>query len=192
MQQTTRLQALCCECGDLRWVDRRYACRFETADVNRAGDHGSDPRGWRMTRTLKCSTCMTKTRHALIRADDDSRDRDAAEVTDHEPRRTVVRPRVANDDGSGYLIVDRLQSAKAVREGRHPGVSRYLAAFDAAGREIATAFEYPDYWHIDVEYHAITLAGMDWNNRIFGGFRVKSEEVAYDWLRLFAALAVTR
>lgn len=66
MHEITRVRALCCECGNLRDVSARYAGRFEPADTARSTDDGNDPRGWRMTRTLKCSVCKAATVHALL------------------------------------------------------------------------------------------------------------------------------
>jgi hypothetical protein len=75
----THVRALCCDCGNLRYVSARYAGRREPSDTNRSRDDGSDPRGWRMTRTLKASTV-----HALLR-DDLQHCRDVAEDREHRP-----------------------------------------------------------------------------------------------------------
>ena len=77
-----RIRALCCECGNLRTVSGNYSLPH---DANRT--HESDPgdhRGWRVTGTLKCAVCVTKTRHALLRDDDKPEHRDYAELRDRE------------------------------------------------------------------------------------------------------------
>jgi hypothetical protein len=77
-----RIRALCCECANLRTVSGNYSLPH---DANRT--HESDPgdhRGWRVTGTLKCAVCMTKTRHALLRDDDKPEHRDFAELREHE------------------------------------------------------------------------------------------------------------
>ncbi len=71
MQDTTRIRALCCECGNLRTVAANHR---GPRDANRTDETSDrDGRGWRCTVTLKCSACGTKTRHALLRGDDDPR-----------------------------------------------------------------------------------------------------------------------
>ncbi len=57
------INALCCNCGNLRTVSANYY--FGPNDENRGGALFTDPRGWRNTGTLKCSQCRTRTRHAL-------------------------------------------------------------------------------------------------------------------------------
>ena len=64
---STRRQALCCECGQLRTFSPNYS--FSHDDKNRGGGLFTDPRGWQATGTLKCSHCETRTRHALMDAD---------------------------------------------------------------------------------------------------------------------------
>lgn len=64
--------ALCCECGHARTVKNTYW--FSYKDENRSCDTMDHPLGWRVTGTLKCSNCGTKTRHALLREDDKYRD----------------------------------------------------------------------------------------------------------------------
>lgn len=60
------LDALCCECGNLRTVGRNY---YTPRDENSGGGLFSDPRGWFDTGTLKCSNCRRSTRHALLAKD---------------------------------------------------------------------------------------------------------------------------
>jgi hypothetical protein len=78
MQEITRVRALCCECGNLRTVSANYG---PPRDGNHSVEGCADPRGWRVTGTLKCSICKVKTRHALLR-DGDKR-RDSAEPPEH-------------------------------------------------------------------------------------------------------------
>jgi hypothetical protein len=76
--RNTRVRALCCECGNLRTVSANHS---PPRDENRTADARDEPRGWRMTGTLKCRVCRTRTRHALLR--DDTPDyRDSAEERD--------------------------------------------------------------------------------------------------------------
>jgi hypothetical protein len=87
MKKVTRppTRALCCECGNLRTVGADY---WPPKDGNRTREEGfGDHRGWRWTGTLKCSVCMIKTRHALLR--DGSEYRDSAEKWDYEQARRV-------------------------------------------------------------------------------------------------------
>jgi hypothetical protein len=181
MSETTRIRALCCECGNLRTVATNYN---PPCDANRIDECEPNERGWRLTCTLKCSICATKTRHALLRDYDDYRD--FAELSEHQ-RHAVIRA-AGNANTPSYRIIDRMRSLEAVRSGRRPGASRVLKAIDASGNEIASAFEYSDYWHIDVEHHTIKTAGIDTFN-ISHGFCVRSEDEAYDWLQLFGELA---
>lgn len=58
-------------------------------DDNYSGECDDNPRGWRVTGTLKCSLCKTKTRHALLRRDEDEF-RDWAELPLDERRRRIV------------------------------------------------------------------------------------------------------
>jgi hypothetical protein len=81
-----RERALCCECGNLRTVAANYN---PPRDANRTMEW-VDPRGWRMTGTLKCPICATRTRHALLRDTDEPQLRDYAELRDHA-RHTQLR-----------------------------------------------------------------------------------------------------
>jgi hypothetical protein len=185
---TARIRALCCECGNLRTVTANYKL---PRDNNRSIECGDDPRGWRVTGTLKCAVCKAKTRHALLR-DACGEYRDFAELPEHERYRAVIGQRVA-ESAPGYRIIERRRSAEPVRAGRHPGTVRELIVLNASGYEIASAFEYPHYWQIDVENHTIEIASMNpaWKNAggLLRGFCVESEDAAYDWLKLFDALA---
>jgi hypothetical protein len=184
MPKTTppTMRALCCECGQLRTVANMGEIEWD----DNLTDDGGDPRGWRMTATLECGVCGRWTRHAFLLPDDDAQD--DAELREYEHR--AVEQRVAeNADTPSFRIVDCRRSAEAVRAGRHPGTSRYLAAIDASGNQIATAFEYPDCWQIDAETHLIKMAGLGLlDNQVMHGFLVRSEAEAYDWLRLLGAL----
>lgn len=63
---STSLQALCCECGNMRTVSSNFS--FSRADANHSSDAQlDDPRGWRCTGTLNCDRCGQPTRHALLR-----------------------------------------------------------------------------------------------------------------------------
>jgi hypothetical protein len=73
---TTWSSALCCECGHLRTVSTKYTCRL---DSNKTYDDGCDPRGWRVTGTLRCEVCKKSTCHARLRDDADPFFRDIAE-----------------------------------------------------------------------------------------------------------------
>lgn len=125
---------------------------------------------------------MARTRHALLRDDSDPQYRDSAELTEPELHAVIKQQVTENADVPGYQIVERQRSTEAVWAGRHPGTSRLLAAIGVSGKEIARAFEYPDYWQIDVENHTIKIAGMDWRSGVIDGFCVRSENEAYDWL----------
>ena len=177
-----RERALCCECGNLRTV----AANFNPLlDANRTCDDGDDQRGWRMTCTLKCPVCKTKTRHALLRAADKKQHRDFAELRESERRAVILQPGAENTNTPSYRIIEHRGAT-----GRHPRSSRSLTAIDAtSGVSMISASEYPEYWKIDVEHHTIKMAGMDFLSRVLDGFCVRSEDAAYDWLRLFGALA---
>jgi hypothetical protein len=122
------------------------------------------------------------TRHAILR---DDAARDEAELREYEEApmmleiaatiRAVEPQRAAeNADTPSFRIVDHRRSAEAVRAGRHPGTSRELIAIDAVGNAIAVAFEYPDCWQVDVEYHLIKMAGLGLGHQMVHGFRVRS------------------
>ena len=72
---STRQQALCCQCGQLRTVSPNY---YRIDDQNRGGGLFTDPRGWFDTRTLKCGHCQAHTRHAML-SEPDKVSRDIAE-----------------------------------------------------------------------------------------------------------------
>lgn len=61
------VNALCCECGQLRTVSADYS-RYR--DPNHADSDQGRTGGWRLTQTLKCSACGDRTRHALLRRHD--------------------------------------------------------------------------------------------------------------------------
>ncbi|MDX1878214.1 hypothetical protein SBE55_10330 [Mycolicibacterium sp. 141076] len=58
------VQALCCECGQLRTVSAGYYTSYK--DPNSSAGGFEDKRGWRRTCTLKCAQCGKSTRHALV------------------------------------------------------------------------------------------------------------------------------
>jgi hypothetical protein len=90
---TNRVRALCCECANLRTVSANYSLPH---DANRSYERDpDDKRGWRVTGTLKCAVCVTKTRHALLRDDDKPEHRDFAELEEHE-RHAVIGRRAAS------------------------------------------------------------------------------------------------
>jgi hypothetical protein len=84
MNESTRVRALCCECGNLRTVSAKY--KAPRSDDNRSLECYDDPRGWRVTCTLKCSVCGTKTRHAMLRDACTVLHRDHAEMREAEMR----------------------------------------------------------------------------------------------------------
>ncbi|UUO03849.1 hypothetical protein M4D79_14105 [Mycolicibacterium novocastrense] len=169
------VRALCCDCGNLRTVKATHKHRGYVADA------GRDPRGWRMLGLLKCTACRKVTRHALLR-DDRPECRD---VVEREERRTTI------ESEPRWRITAVQRSAEAVRAGRHPGSRRVLTAIDSHGNAIASAFQFPDRWHIDLENYGIRLAGMNpLSANLLRGFCVTSEDEAHDWLHLFAALTM--
>jgi hypothetical protein len=87
MNESTRVRALCCECGNLRTVAANYR---PPRDANNTDEADIHQRGWRCTATLKCAICTTKTRHALLRDDDEPQFRDYAELQQHE-RHALIR-----------------------------------------------------------------------------------------------------
>jgi hypothetical protein len=204
MSEITRVRALCCECGNPRTVSANYKRRN---DGNQSGECDDDPRGWRLTCTLKCSVCGARTRHAMLR---DDAHRDFAELRKDE-RHAAIRRDVANNAEQqvnrvhdenvisatppgyrlveykpGYRILEYRRSAEATKHGRHPGVSRELAVVGDSGNWIATAWEYRDHWMIDVEDHALRIGGA----RTLGLLHsyVRREDDAVDWLRWFGTL----
>lgn len=93
---------------------------------------------------------------------------------------------------SAVQILDCLRSADAVRSGRHPGAERELIAVDDAGRVLVTAFQFDRFWHIDIESASFKLLGLkQLGSEVIGGFRVRSEDEAVDWLD-FLGRAVSR
>lgn len=67
-----------------------------------------------------------------------------------------------------------------------------LWAVDNEGRALVSAFEFDDFWQIDIEYRALQLVGIKpLASETHGGFRVRSEEQAVSWLE-FISRAVTR
>jgi hypothetical protein len=79
LRRTSRVRALCCECGNLRTTSA--GCRRN--DDNLTHDDNRHPQAWRCTGTLKCSACKTATRHAVLRDSDEPRFRDIAETRMH-------------------------------------------------------------------------------------------------------------
>lgn len=77
--RTSRIRALCCQCGNLRTASYGYSRN----DNNYTGDDNRHPQGWRCTQTLKCSACKTATRHAVLRDSCEPRFRDIAETRMH-------------------------------------------------------------------------------------------------------------
>jgi hypothetical protein len=166
-------------------VAASYRWRYD--DPESSYDDDRDSRGWRLTRTMRCSACKAMTRHAILR-DDDARDEAELREYEQSPVMLDIAAVIRAVDTPSFRIVDHRRSAEAVRAGRHPGTSRELVAIDAVGNAIAVAFEYPDCWQVDVEYPLIKMVGLGPLNKVSGGFRVRSEAEAYDWLRLFGAL----
>jgi hypothetical protein len=85
-----RVRALCCECANLRTVSGNYSLPND-GNLTYEYDYGDHP-GWRLTGTLKCSICRTKTRHAILRDHDEYRD--FAELEKRE-RHAVIGGRAA-------------------------------------------------------------------------------------------------
>jgi hypothetical protein len=79
LRRTSRIRALCCECGNLRTTSAGYGRN----DDNRTFDDNCHPLAWRCTGTLKCSACKTATRHAVLRDSDEPRFRGIAETRMH-------------------------------------------------------------------------------------------------------------
>lgn len=93
---------------------------------------------------------------------------------------------------SHVRVLDQYRSAEAVKEGRHGGSERVLTAVDDHGRALVTAFQFDNCWHIDIESQAFKALGLkQLGSEVIGGFRVRSEAEAVDWLE-FLARAVTR
>lgn len=65
--QPTRLNALCCICGNHRTVSSNHytSCKDPNSNYN----EGNRAKGWKTTRTLKCDECGNGTRHAIIEDD---------------------------------------------------------------------------------------------------------------------------
>ncbi len=126
-----QLQALCCECGQLRTVKSNYS--FGDKDDNRSWDTLDHPQGWRVTGTLKCSECGARTRHALLRENNDYRD-------SAEHRQLVAlgvdKPRDQYED------VDRLRAEYQAQLPRNPKlnhrywISEAEKAWDAGARTV--------------------------------------------------------
>ncbi|WP_324666437.1 putative PhiRv2 prophage protease [Mycobacterium canetti] len=112
MNTTDRVRALCCQCGTTRTFSPRYSFPW---DANYSRDAGPDrePHGWRMTGTLKCSTCRARTRHAVLR-DDQPGHRDHAETVDRE--QSVVAHALAAID---HLESQQRLSRREAADWRH-------------------------------------------------------------------------
>lgn len=180
-----RNRALCCVCGTLRTVSARYSPRLDENHTFDDGDRDQPGRFWRMTCTLKCATCGHSARHALLRDDVAPAYRDGAEARQQRPERLVVQ------SAPGYRVTREKRPAEAVRAGRHPGSEYTLTAVNTtSGRCFATAFQFPDFWLIDVEFDTIKLAGLSpLAVEINRGFRVRTEQEAREWMQLFGTLA---
>jgi hypothetical protein len=100
LRRALRIRALCCECGNLRYVSASY----RRQDDNRSADDNLHPQGWRCTTTLKCSACKTAMRHAVLRDDDSDRPefRDIAETRMHLAPGTGLPPMLY-----GFLMDER-------------------------------------------------------------------------------------
>ncbi|MGJ6124907.1 DUF6315 family protein [Mycolicibacterium sp. Y3] len=68
-RRPVQVQALCCTCGNLRTVSANYYA--STQDPNGAYSEQGKVEGWRETKSLKCAACGERTRHAVLRADED-------------------------------------------------------------------------------------------------------------------------
>jgi hypothetical protein len=88
LRRASRGRALCCECGNLRYVSDGY----RRCDDNYTLDDNRHPLGWRCTVTPKCSACLTPTRHAVLRDNCEPRFRDIAETRMHLEPGTGVPP----------------------------------------------------------------------------------------------------
>lgn len=62
-------KALCCQCGHQRTVSANHFTSMKDPNAP-YGDQGKSL-GWRSTRTLKCEACGERTRHAVLRGDDE-------------------------------------------------------------------------------------------------------------------------
>ncbi|MGA8332960.1 MAG: DUF6315 family protein [Mycobacterium sp.] len=159
MEEITRVRALCCECGNLRTVSAHHRSR---KDDNRSGECDDDPRGWRVTGTLKCSVCGGKTRHALLR-DDDPEFRDIAELGRHEQQLAIA---------AAALPPDPSLPAGAVRwecwedfDGRHGWhVVLFRRVVTDRVRVLLTATQYADGSLGEVEINAYGLEDGGLNN----------------------------
>lgn len=67
-QTEPRVNALCCTCGNLRTVSRNHCGAYN--DPNNSNLLPVRDKGWRSTKTLKCSACGEQTRHAILRPSD--------------------------------------------------------------------------------------------------------------------------
>lgn len=117
-EQSDRLTALCCQCGRVRTVSKRYNgprsryAAWETGaewaqrrmlELQRQGLYVEHQPGWRCLLELKCETCKVRTAHAFIRED---QYRDTAEREDRKvdkARRRVAR-RLAGLEGDGAQL----------------------------------------------------------------------------------------
>jgi hypothetical protein len=108
---------------------------------------------------------------------------------DAHRHRDVTGQRDLNQDFA-YRVLDKQRDPDAVAEGRHPGVERELMVVDMACRRVLfTAFQYPDYWRIDVESPAMKMAGMKLLANSVDGFCVRTDAEAFDWMNFLGALA---
>lgn len=87
---TKRVNALCCECGNLRTVSSDYS-RWQ--DPNHSGSTRGKAEGWRKTYSLKCDACGERTRHALLSPAD-------AQYRDWDEQQQRIA--LGDDDNSKY------------------------------------------------------------------------------------------
>lgn len=93
--QVTRVNALCCTCGNLRTVSSDYYYRHH--DPEHADSARGKAEGWRKTQALKCAACGERTRHAILQPSNAYRDWD-------ESRQLIA---LGDDAGAGqYAMSD--------------------------------------------------------------------------------------
>lgn len=64
-----RQRALCCVCGQQRTVSANHFAGSKDPNT----EYTNRGKGWRSTKTLKCDACGEQTRHAVLRAEDETR-----------------------------------------------------------------------------------------------------------------------